>query len=229
MRTLLGETALEKLKGARIIIFGVGGVGSFAAEAAARSGIGSIDVVDNDTVCLTNLNRQLIALHSTLGRNKAEVAGERIYDINPDAVVTVHDVFLCEDTYDRFDFTKYDYVLDAIDTVPAKLYIAEECERLNVPLISSMGTGNKLDITKLRVCDIYETSGCPLARVMRRELRKRGVKQLKVVCSTEEPVNAKCPSEEESTRRSVPASAPFVPPAAGLMMVREVIRDLTGE
>lgn len=229
MRTLLGEAALEKLKGARIIIFGVGGVGSFAAEAAARSGIGSIDVVDNDTVCLSNLNRQLIALHSTLGRNKAEVAGERIYDINPDATVTIHNVFLCEDTYDRFDFTKYDYVLDAIDTVSAKLYIAEECERLNVPLISSMGTGNKLDITKLRVCDIYETSGCPLARVMRRELRKRGVKRLKVVCSTEEPVNAKCPSEEESTLRSVPASAPFVPPAAGLMMVREVIRDLTEE
>ncbi|NMA25713.1 MAG: tRNA threonylcarbamoyladenosine dehydratase [Clostridiales bacterium] len=225
-RMLLGDKAVRKLNNSRVILFGVGGVGSFAAEALARAGIGRIELVDNDVVGITNLNRQLAALHSTLGRKKVHVMKERIADINPNAAVTTHDVFLTADTAKTFDFSNYDYVLDAIDTVSAKLILADHCNKSGTPLISSMGTGNKLDPTQLYVTDIFNTSGDPLARIMRHELRKLGVNKLKVVCSREEPRKPVSGPEEKTARRSLPASISFVPPAAGMIMAGECIRDL---
>lgn len=225
-RMLLGDAAIERLKNARVILFGGGGVGSFAAEALARAGIGKIALVDNDIVGLTNLNRQLIALHSTLGRKKVDVMKERIRDINPMAEVKTFDVFLSAETAEVFDFAEYDYVLDAVDTVSAKLILADLCRKSGTPMISSMGTGNKLDPTQLYITDIFKTSGDPLARIMRRELKKLGVKKLKVVCSKEEPRKPASEPEETTTRRSIPASISFVPPAAGMILAGECIRDL---
>lgn len=225
-RMLLGDEAIRRLNQSRVILFGVGGVGSFAAEALARAGIGRIALVDNDVVSLTNLNRQLIALHSTMGQKKVNVMKQRINDINPDAEVTAYDVFLSADTAENFDFSSYDYVLDAIDTVSAKLILADLCRKAGIPLISSMGTGNKLDPTQLYVTDIFMTSGDPLARIMRRELKKQGILKLKVVCSKEEPVKPVFGLEETTTRRSVPGSISFVPPAAGMILAGECIKDL---
>lgn len=225
-RMLLGDAALARLRRARVILFGVGGVGGGAAEALARAGIGHIELVDNDTVSPTNLNRQLVALHSTLGCSKTEVMARRIRDINPQAQVTTHDVFYTAHTAEMFDFTRYDYVLDAIDTVSAKLLMADLCHRAKTPLISSMGTGNKIDPTQLTVGDIFETSGDPLARVMRRELKRLGIPGLKVVCSTETPRKPLMDADEETSRRPVPASISFVPPVAGMIMAGEAIKDL---
>lgn len=225
-RMLLGDTAIERLKKARVILFGVGGVGSFAAEALARAGIGTLELVDNDDVGVTNLNRQLVALHSTIGKKKVDVMKARILDINPNAAVTAHNIFLSAETADRFDFSAYDYVLDAIDTVSAKLILADLCHKAGTPIISSMGTGNKLDPTQLYVTDITKTSGDPLARIMRRELKKLGIPKLKVVCSKEEPRKLASELEEVTTRRSVPASISFVPPAAGMILAGECIKDL---
>jgi len=223
---LLGDAAVERLKRCRVIVFGLGGVGSFTAEALARAGIGAIELVDHDVVGITNLNRQLVALHSTLGRKKTEVMKERILDINPDVLVTAHDVFLSPETAERFDFQQYDAVADAIDTVSAKLMLAELCHKAGTPLVSSTGTGNKLDPTKLTVGDIFSTSGDPLARVLRRELKKMGIPKLKVVYSTEGPRKPPLHSDETTTKRSVPASCSFVPPVAGMILAGEVVREL---
>ena len=229
---VIGKQSLEKLRQARVCVFGVGGVGSYVVEALARSGVGTIDVVDDDQVVLSNINRQIIALHSTVGRDKVEVARERILDINPSCKVNVHKCFYLPETADEFEFDKYDYVVDAIDTVTAKIDIIVKCTQLGTPVISSMGTGNKLDPTKIEVSDIYKTEGDPLARVMRRELKKRGVKKLKVVYSKETPVETDpelVKAEIEATgskRRSIPGSIAFVPSVAGLILAGEVIRDL---
>lgn len=223
---LLGEAAITRLKQSRVVLFGVGGVGSFAAEALARVGIGDIELVDNDVVGLTNLNRQLVALHSTLGQKKVDVMRARILDINPAAKVTARDLFLIADTIDVFDFTRYDYVLDAIDTVSSKLLLADRCNKAGCPIISCTGTGNKIDPTKLVIGDIFETSFDPLARIMRHELRKMGIKKLKVLYSLEAPRTPVLESEEQTTRRSLPASISFVPPAAGMILAGEVIKDL---
>jgi tRNA A37 threonylcarbamoyladenosine dehydratase len=225
-RLLLGDEAVQRLRSARVLLFGVGGVGSFAAEALARAGIGTIGLVDNDSVSITNLNRQLVALYSTVGRKKVDVMRERILDINPSADVTAQDVFLSAANIDDFDFSRYDYVADAIDTVSAKLLLASRCHLAKTPLISSMGAGNKLDPTCFEVGDIFNTSGDPLARVMRRELRKLGITRLKVVYSTEEPSKPAGDLEEDTSRRSVPGSISFVPPAAGLILGGEIIRDI---
>lgn len=219
---LIGAEALEKLKNSRVAVFGIGGVGSFVAEALARSGVGALDLIDNDTVNITNINRQLIALHSTVGKYKVDCAKERILDINPEARVNVHKTFYLPENADKFDFTKYSYIVDAIDTVTAKLDIICRAEKLGVPVISSMGTGNKLEPTLFEVTDIYKTEGCPLARVMRRELKSRGVKKLKVVYSKEKP--HKC---GEENGKPIPASISFVPSVAGLIIAGEVVKDLT--
>lgn len=218
---LLGREAMERLAGARVAVFGIGGVGGYVAEALARSGIGALDLIDSDTVSRTNLNRQIIALQSTVGREKTEVMRERILDINPDCRVEVHNCFYLPETKDRFDFRAYSYVVDAVDTVTAKLQLVLQAKECGVPVISSMGAGNKLHPELFEVADIYKTSVCPLARVMRRELKKRGVKELKVVYSKEPPV----PPRQES---GVPGSVAFVPPAAGLILAAEVVRDLAG-
>ena len=220
---LIGADALEKLKKSRVAVFGVGGVGSFVAEALARSGIGTLDIIDNDTVNITNINRQLIALHSTVGKYKVDCAKARIQDINPDATVNVYKTFYLPENADEFDFAQYDYIVDAIDTVTAKIDIICRAEVLGVPVISSMGTGNKLDPTMFEVTDIYKTEGCPLARVMRRELKVRGVKKLKVVFSKEKP--HRC---SEESGKPIPASISFVPSVAGLIIAGEVIKDLMG-
>lgn len=231
-KLLLGEQALEKLKNSRVCVFGVGGVGSYVVEALTRSGIGELDIVDNDKVAASNINRQIIALNSTVGRDKVDVAKERILDINPDIKVNTHKCFYLPEESARFDFKKYDYVVDAIDTVTAKLDIIVSCTQEAVPIISSMGTGNKLDPTKLTVCDIYETKGDPLARVMRRELKKRGVGRLKVVYSSEEPQKLFLEEGDNETpnpgKRAIPGSVAFVPSVAGLIIAGEVVRDLTG-
>lgn len=225
---LIGKTALDKLNKARVAVFGIGGVGGYAAEALARSGVGAIDLIDSDKVAESNINRQIYALASTLGKFKAEVAKERINDINPDCKVNTYKLFYLPETADEIDFTDYDYVIDAVDTVTAKLLIAERAEKAGVPVISAMGTGNKLDPTAFKVADIYRTSGCPLARVMRTECKKRGIKSLKVVYSEEKPLKRQAATEieESGTRRSVPASIAFVPPVAGLIMAAEVVKDL---
>lgn len=216
---LIGSEALEILKNSRVAVFGIGGVGGYTVEALARSGVGHIDIVDKDTVDITNINRQIIALNSTLGRDKVDVAEERIRDINPKCVVTKHKVFFLPETKGSFDFTQYDYIVDAIDTVTGKLCLIEEAKRLEIPIISSMGAGNKLDATAFRVADIYETSVDPLSKVMRRELKKRSIKDLKVVYSKEEPLY----------KGRVPASIAFVPSVVGLILAGEVINDLTGK
>lgn len=230
---LLGKDAMERLKMARVAVFGVGGVGGYVAEALARSGVGAMDLIDHDTVSLTNINRQIIALHSTIGRYKTDVMRERILDINPDCSVQVHKCFYLPETEyppgadKEFDFREYDYVADCVDTVTAKLGIAERAASCGVPVISCMGAGNKLDPARFEVADIYQTSVCPLAKVMRRELKKRGIKELKVVYSKEDPVRPV--SGEESAGRAVPGSTAFVPSVAGLVLASEIIRNLAGE
>lgn len=224
---LFGTQALEKLKSSSVAVFGAGGVGGYTIEALARSGIGTLHIIDNDTVSLTNLNRQIIATHETVGMQKTLAAKNRILSINPDCKVFTHDVFYTPETADSFDFSLFDYVVDAIDTVTGKISLVMQSQAVGVPIISSMGTGNKLDPTKFQVADIYKTSVCPLAKVMRHELKKRGVKKLKVVYSQEEPAVLKMQSDEDcGKRRSVPASNSFLPPVAGLIIAGEVIKDL---
>ena len=228
-RLLLGSAAMEKLKNARVAVFGLGGVGGYVVEALARSGIGALDLIDHDTISLTNINRQLLATHSTVGQSKARAAANRVLDIDPSIAVTVHETFYLPETAGQFDFSQYDYVVDAIDTVTGKLMLAKAAQDTGTPIISSMGTGNKLDPTAFRVADISQTKGCPLARIMRKECRKRGIDRLKVVYSEEEPIPSR---SEESTeelpegRRALPGSVAFVPSVAGLILASEVIKDL---
>ena len=221
---LIGEDGVEKLKKARVAVFGVGGVGGYVVEALARSGVGALDLVDKDTVSESNINRQIIALHSTVGQYKTEVAAARARDINPHVKVQTHNVFYLPETASTFDFSAYDYVVDAIDTVSGKLALVEQAKRCDVPIISSMGAGNKLDPTAFEVADISKTSVCPLARVMRRELKKRGIEHLKVVYSKEEPLLSL--ETDEETGKSVPGSIAFVPSVVGLIIAGEVIKDL---
>lgn len=227
---LLGPEAMEYLAQCRVAVFGVGGVGGYAVEALARSGIGALDLIDDDKVCLTNLNRQLHATHSTVGKYKVDAAQQRIRDINPDCRVTTYKTFFLPETEDQFDFSQYDYVVDAIDTVKGKLALAEKAQAAGTPIICAMGAGNKLDPTAFRVADIYQTSVCPLARVMRTECRRRGIKKLKVVYSRETPTRplGEIPADERpgSSRRDIPGSTAFVPAAAGLIIAGEVIKDL---
>lgn len=222
---IIGEEALEKLASCRVALFGVGGVGGFVLEALARSGVGEFDIVDNDTVNITNINRQIIALHTTIGQYKVDVARERVLDINPSAKVNVYRTFYLPENSAEFDFTKYDYVIDAVDTVTAKLEIIQNAKRANVPVISSMGTGNKLDPTRFEIADIYKTSVCPLAKVMRRELKKRNIDSLKVVYSKEEPIK---PQSSPDASGRIPGSISFVPSVAGLIIASEVIKDISG-
>lgn len=226
-RMLIGDEAVERLKNASIIIFGVGGVGSFVVEAAARAGVGKITLVDNDRVSLTNINRQLIALKSNVGKMKTEAAKERIKDINSECIVECVNEFILYDNINSVLNKKYDYCIDAVDTVTAKLAIIMRCLELDVPVISCMGTGNKLHPEKLEITDIYKTSVCPLAKVMRKELRVRGVKKLKVCFSSEEPLTP-LESEEVTNKRRTPGSISFVPSAAGLLIVGEVVRSIAG-
>ena len=228
LELMLGEEAVAKLKSSRVAVFGVGGVGGYVVEALARSGVGTLDLIDDDTVNLTNLNRQIIALHSTLGMHKVDAAKARILDINPDCIVNAHKTFFLPETAAQFDFAQYDYVVDAIDTVSGKIELAVRCQDAGVPLISCMGAGNKLDPTAFVVTDISKTSICPLARVMRRELKKRGIEHMKVVYSTEpaQPQKGAPDESEAGIRRSVPASNAFVPAVAGLIAAGEVIKTL---
>ena len=228
---LLGNDGVERLAKARVAVFGIGGVGGYAVEALARSGIGALDLIDHDTVSLSNINRQIIATHDTLGRLKVDVAKERILSINPDCCVRTFPVFFLPDTVDAFDFSQYDYVVDAIDTVTAKLLLAEKTYAVGTPLISAMGTGNKLDPTAFEVTDINKTTFCPLARIMRKELKKRGIPHLKVVYSQEPAMTPGVDSEEPvelAGRKPVPGSTAFVPAVAGLILAGEVIKDLAG-
>lgn len=223
---LLGTEALEKLAGARVAIFGIGGVGGYVAEALARCGVGELDLIDSDEVAPSNINRQIIALHSTVGQKKVEVMARRIGDINPHATVHAHAVFYLPETADRFDFTKYNYVIDSIDTVAGKMELVRRAREAGVPIICSMGAGNKLDPTAFEVADIYATSVCPLAKVMRGLCRKEGIKHLKVVYSKEPPREPAIPGERVNGR-TPPASAIFAPAAAGLAIAAEVVRELT--
>ena len=225
---LLGKENMEKLAAARVCIFGIGGVGGYVAEALARSGVGHLELVDNDVICLSNLNRQIIATHETLGQYKVDVMKERILSINPTAEVTVYKCFYLPETRAQFDFTNYDYVVDAIDTVAGKIALVLQAAESGTPVISSMGAGNKLDPAAFQVADIYQTSVCPLAKVMRRELKRRGVKKLKVVYSKEQPVAVQNDEESllSSPRRSIPGSIAFVPSVAGLIIAGEVVKDL---
>lgn len=225
-RLLYGSEAIERLHSAKVAVFGIGGVGGYVAEALARCGVGHLMLVDHDTVSVTNLNRQIIALHSTVGRYKVDVMAERITDINPAAQVEACRCFYLPETADRFDFASCSYIVDAVDTVTAKLSIIERAKACGVPVISSMGAGNKTDPTLFRIMDLYETSVCPLAKVMRRECRKRGIRDLKVVCSSEEPVYPAEEIRDESGRKVLPGSTAFVPSAAGLALASEVVRDL---
>lgn len=222
---IFGEESMKRLAAARVAVFGVGGVGGFAVEALARSGIGALDIIDNDTVALTNLNRQIIALHSTVGEYKVDVAAKRILDINPDIKLKVYRTFFTPETADEFDFSEYDYVIDAIDTVTGKIELVMKAQASGTKIICSMGAGNKLDPTAFEVTDIYKTSVCPLARVMRCELKKRGVKHLKCVYSKEQPITP-LPTDEVSGKRQTPGSCAFVPSAAGLIIAGEVIKDI---
>ena len=222
---LLGEGGIDKLTAAKVAVFGVGGVGGYACEALARAGVGELHLFDNDVVSLSNINRQIIALHSTVGHPKVEVMRERILDINPDCKVVTHQVFYLPENADDFPLSDFDFVADAIDTVSAKIELAVRCAASNVPLISAMGTGNKLDASRFCVTDLSKTSGCPLARVMRRELKARGIGHLKVVYSTEE-ARKPLPLNEGDGTRIPPASLPYVPPVAGLLMAGEIIRAL---
>lgn len=239
---LLGKEAMEKLKNSRVAVFGAGGVGGYAIEALARSGVGAIDVIDDDKVCITNINRQILATSQTVGKYKVDVAEERIKSINPDCVVKTYKTFYLPETASMFDFTQYDYVIDAIDTVAGKLALVMQANEAGTPIICSMGAGNKLDPTAFRVADIYKTKVCPLAKVMRTECRKRGIKKLKVVYSEEPPVKGDekdeltckkgcvCPPgavRKCSSRRAVPGSTAFVPSVVGLIIAGEVVKDLT--
>lgn len=234
---------MKKLSESRVAVFGVGGVGGYACEALVRSGVGHFDLIDDDKVCLTNLNRQIIATRKTVGKYKTDVMKERMLEINPEVDVTIHKCFFLPENADEFPFSEYDYVIDAVDTVTAKLELVMKCRELNVPIISSMGAGNKLDASAFRVADIYKTKMCPLAKVMRRELKKRGVKKLKVVYSEEKPTrpiedmsvscrtNCICPpgaAHKCTERRNIPGSVAFVPSVAGLIIAGEVVKDLTG-
>lgn len=228
---LLGEEGMKKLKNARVILFGLGGVGGYTAEALARSGVGHMTLVDDDTVSLTNINRQLLATHSSIGKPKVEVAAERIHDIDPNIKVVTHKTFYLPETAEQFDFSEFDYVIDAVDTVTGKLNLIAQAKAAGVKVISCMGTGNKLDPTAFQVADISKTSGCALARIMRKECAKRGLKGVKVVYSKELPIAQDAsveiePQREGSSRRSTPGSVAFVPAVAGLIMAGEVIKDL---
>lgn len=223
---LFGKKAMQKLASARVAVFGIGGVGGYVVEALARSGVGALDLIDNDTVSLTNINRQIIATLETVGKYKVDIAAQRVNEINPDCVVNTHNIFYLPQNADALDFSQYDYVVDAIDTVAGKLAIIEKAYNCGVRVISCMGTGNKTDPTAFRVADINQTSVCPLARVMRRELKKRGITALKVVYSREEPLKPLENSGEASQRREIPASCAFVPSVAGLIIAGEVIKDL---
>ena len=240
---LLGHEGMEKLSKARVAVFGIGGVGGYTVEALARSGVGTLDLIDDDKVCLTNINRQIIATRKTVGQYKVDVAEERVHDINPDAVVHTYKMFYTPETASQFDFTQYDYVVDAIDTVTGKIELVEQANRAGTPIISCMGVGNKLNAAAFEVSDIYKTSFCPLARVMRYELRRRGIRKLKVVYSREQAMtpiddmatscrqNCICPpgtARKCTQRRQVPGSTAFVPAAAGLIAAGEVVKDLTG-
>ena len=240
---LLGQEGMEKLFQARVAVFGIGGVGGYTVEALARSGVGTLDLIDDDKICLTNLNRQIFATRKTVGQYKVDVAQQRILEINPKAVVHTWKTFYAPQTAELFDFSQYDYVVDAIDTVTGKLELVEQAEKAGVPIISSMGAGNKMDPTAFEVADIYETSVCPLARVMRRELKRRGIRKLKVVYSKEPPMtpiddlaiscrtNCVCPpgtARKCTQRRQVPGSNAFVPSVVGLIIAGEVVKDLTG-
>ena len=220
---LLGSDAIEKLKNSRVAVFGVGGVGGYVCEALARSGVGTFDLIDKDTVALSNINRQIIATHKTVGRDKVEVMKERMLDINPNVKVNIYKVFFLSENADDFPFAEYNYVVDAVDTVTAKIALVMQCQKTGTPIISSMGAGNKLEASAFKVADIYKTTMCPLAKVMRRELKKRGVKKLKVVYSEEKPISF------DSEERGVPGSAAFVPSVAGLIIAGEVVKDLTGK
>lgn len=238
---LFGKEAMDKLANSHVAIFGIGGVGSYTVEALIRSGVGAVDLIDDDRVCLTNINRQLYATRKTVGKYKVDVAAERIAEINPKAIVNTYKTFYTPQTADQFDFSQYDYVVDAIDTVTGKIALVLQAQAANTPIISSMGAGNKLDPTAFEVADIYQTSVCPLAKVMRKELSRRGVKQLKVVYSKEKALtpiedmaiscrtNCICPPGTErkcTQRRQVPGSTAFVPPVVGLIIAGEVIKDL---
>ena len=230
-RLLLGVEGVDRLRSARVAIFGLGGVGGYAAEALARAGVGQMDLIDDDTVSLTNLNRQLLATHSSIGKYKVDVAAERIRDIDPTIELRTYRCFYLPETAEQFDFSQYDYVLDAIDTVTGKLALIAQAKAAGTPVISCMGTGNKLDATGFKVADISKTSGCALARIMRKECGKRGLKGVKVVYSEELPmepmeIGETEPQREGSSRRSTPGSTPFVPGVAGLIMAGEVIKDL---
>lgn len=224
---LLGRAAMEHLGESRVAVFGIGGVGGYVCEALARSGVGTLDLIDNDKVCLTNINRQIIATHKTVGRYKTDVMKERILEINPEAVVNTYNCFFLPENASDFPFDQYDYVVDAIDTVTAKIELVMRCREIGVPIISSMGAGNKLDASAFRVADIYKTNVDPLARVMRRELKNRGVKKLKVVYSEEIPISPAETEEDPGNRRAIPGSTAFVPSVAGLIIAGEVIKDLT--
>lgn len=229
---IFGKDAMKRLSEARVAVFGIGGVGGYAVEALARSGIGELDLIDNDTVSVSNINRQIIALESTVGMYKTDAAKARIADINPDCKVNVYRTFFMPDTSSKFDFSLYDYVIDAIDTVTGKIEIIMKAQAAGVPVISSMGAGNKTDPTSFKVADIYSTSVCPLARAMRQQLKKRGVKKLEVVFSTEQSITPKADvslnEELPPGRRSVPGSNAFVPSVAGLIIAGEVIKDIAG-
>ncbi len=241
---LLGKEAMEKLKNAKVAVFGIGGVGGYVCEALVRSGVGAFDLIDDDKVCLTNLNRQIIATRKTVGKYKTEVMKDRILEINPDARVEVHKCFFLPENADEFPFEEYDYIVDAVDTVTAKISLVMKAQEMNVPIISSMGAGNKLDASKFQVADIYKTKVCPLAKVMRHELKKRGVKKLKVVYSEEQPTrpvedmaiscrtNCICPpgaAHKCTERRDIPGSVAFVPSVAGLIIAGEVVKDLAAK
>ncbi|SDB15557.1 tRNA A37 threonylcarbamoyladenosine dehydratase [Pseudobutyrivibrio sp. YE44] len=241
---LLGKEAMETLANKRVAIFGIGGVGGYVCESLVRTGIGHFDIVDDDKVCLTNLNRQIIATRSTVGKDKVQVMKERMLDINPKADINVHKCFFLPENADDFPFEEYDYVVDAVDTVTAKIEIIMRCQEKGVPVISCMGAGNKLDPSRFRVADIYKTTMCPLAKVMRREMKKRGVKKLKVVFSDEKPVtpqedmaiscrtNCICPPGAErkcTDRRAIPGSTAFAPAVAGLILASEVVKDLIAD
>ena len=241
---LLGKEAMDKLQNSRVAVFGIGGVGGYVCEALVRSGIGAFDLIDDDKVCLTNLNRQIIATKKTVGQYKTEVMRDRMLEINPKAEVIIHNCFYLPENADDFDFSEYDYVVDAVDTVTAKLELIMRAKESGTPVISSMGAGNKLDASAFRVADIYKTKVCPLAKVMRRELKKRGVKKLKVVYSEEQPIrpvedmaiscrsHCICPPGAKhkcTERRDIPGSVAFVPSVVGLIIAGEVVKDLTAE
>lgn len=228
---LLGSEAMEKLKNAKVAVFGLGGVGGYVVEALARSGVGALELVDHDTISITNINRQLLATRSTVGCSKARAAKNRVLDIDPDIRVTARELFFGPDTADQFDFSGYSYVVDAIDTVTGKLALVTAAQTAGVPVISCMGTGNKLDPTRFQIADISKTSVCPLARIMRKECAKRGIRHLKVLFSTEDPIPSRLDASSEELpqgRRALPGSVAFVPSVAGLIIAGEVIRDLVG-